>query len=334
MATQQDVSLGFGVEGTYKTFETPARRLEFTDETLDWNKNVKQSAGLKVGSRVARSRRRVIPTADGAGDITMDAASKGMGLLWRAALGVGTSTNVSGATYQQVFTFGDSSPSALTIQKGLVLADGTVQADSYLGCQCTGWEFSIPNADIATFKTSWDAGDVTTAEDYEEAPYPSASNLFHFANAEIFTGTLTAPTSTALASATAPVAGVRSFTVSNNNNPDVGRFNLGGNGRKDQPLQGPGEIAGSMDVEYISTDFRDAVLDDSPMVALVTLTAGALSTGLETLQIALPAIKFDNSMAKANGGNLILQSMNFMGLDNEVAAQPIYVVHRTAETAI
>ncbi len=334
MATQQDCSIGFGVEGTFKTYEAPTRRLEFVDESLAWNKNVKQSAGLKVGSRVARSARRVIPTADGAGDITMDAASKGMGMLWRAALGVGTSTVVSGATYQQLFTFGDSSPDSLTIQKGLPLADGTVDAHSYLGCMCTGWEFSVPNADIASFKTSWDAADIAVDETYVAASYPSGSNLFHFANAKIYSGTLTVPTTTALASATAELASVRSFTIGNNNNPDVGRFNLGGGGRKDQALQGPGEISGSLEVEHASTDFRDAVLDDSPMSLLITLEAGALSTGLETLQIALPAVKFDNELAKANGGNLIIQSMNFAGLDDEVAAYPMYVVHRTAETAI
>lgn len=334
MATQQDCSIGFGVESVYKTGVTPTLWPEFVEESLDWNKNVKQSAGLKVGSRVSRSRRRVIPTADGGGDITIEAQSKGMGKLWRACLGVGDSNLVSGSTYQQVFNFGNSSPASLTVQKGLPLADGTVKADTYLGGIVTGWEFSVPNADIAMFRTSWDFGDVTTATAYTSPTYATTSNLYHFANASIYTGTLTAPTTTALASATAPVAGVRSFTVGNNNNPDVGRFNIGGAGRKDQPLQGVGEITGSMDVEYVTDDFRDAVLDDSPMVALITLTAGALSTGLETLQIIIPAIKFDNSMAKANGGNLILQSMSFAGLDDETAAQPIWVVQRTSETAI
>lgn len=334
MATLQDCSVGFGVEGTFKTYETPTRRLEFTEETLAWNKNIKQSAGLKVGSRVPRSSRRVIPTADGAGDVTFDLASKGMGIIWRALLGVGASTVVSGSTYQQVFNFGDSSPDSMTIQKGLVRADGTVDAYSFLGCMATSWELSIPNGDIASLKTSWDAADIAVDETYVAAAYPTTPNLFHFANAEIYTGTLTAPTATALASATAPVAGVRSFSVSNNNNPDVGRFNLGGGGRKDQALQGMGEIAGSMDIEYTTTDFRDAVLDDSPMTALVTLTAGSLSTGLETLQIALPCIKFDNELAKSNGGNLILQNMNYVALDNEVAAYPLYVVSRTSDSAL
>jgi hypothetical protein len=45
-----------------------------------------------------------------------------MGLLWQALLGTGTSTLVSGSTYQQVFTLGDN-PSSLTLQKGVVEID-------------------------------------------------------------------------------------------------------------------------------------------------------------------------------------------------------------------
>lgn len=335
MATQQDCSIGFGVESSFKTYTTPTRWLEIIgDESLGWNKNVKQSEGLKVGSRVARSRRRTIPTADGGGDINFEAQSKGMGLIWRAILGAGTSTNVSGATYQQNFTMNSATPDSVTIQKGIPLADGTVTATTFLGCVSTGWEFSCPNGDIARLKTSWDAADITTAESYVAPSYATTSNLFHFANGTIYTGTLTAPTSTALASATEEVAGVRSFSVGNNNNPDVGRFNFGGSGRKDKALWGVGQITGSLEAEYVNTDFRDAVLDDSPMALLLEFTAGSLSTGLETLQVVIPEVKFDSELAKMNGGELVIQNMSFMGLDNEVAAQPIYVVHRTSDTAL
>src|SRR5689334_7347268 len=116
MVAQQDCSVGFGVEGTYKTGVTPTVWPEFVDESLDWQKNTRQSAGLKVGSYVSRSRRRVVPTAAGGGDITIEAQSKGMGKIWRALLGTGASTNVSGATYQQVFTLGSAAPASLTIE--------------------------------------------------------------------------------------------------------------------------------------------------------------------------------------------------------------------------
>ena len=87
MTSVQDASLGFGVEATYGTGVTPTRWVEYLDESLDYRKNMKQGMGLRAGSRVARSGRRVVPTHDGGGDITMEATSKGMGLLWQACMG-------------------------------------------------------------------------------------------------------------------------------------------------------------------------------------------------------------------------------------------------------
>lgn len=333
MATAQDVSLGFGTESTYKTGVTPTRWPEFTDESINWDKSIKQGVGLRVGGRVARSARRVVTSAQGSGDFTMEATSKGMGLLWSYALGTGTSTLVSGSTYQQVITLGDT-PSSFTMQKGQVRVDGTVDPYTFLGCMVGSWQFTFPNDDIATLQLSIDAGDVTTATSYTAPSYVSSPSLFHFAGGAISTGTLTAPTTTALASAATPLASVRSGSVSCNNNLSS-RFNFGGLGRKDKPTVGLREISGSIDVEYANTTFRDAVLNDSPMSLVLTFqTPTALSTGVETLQVVLPEVKFDNQLPQTNGTDLVVQSMNFAVLDNLTAAQPIWIVHRTADTAL
>src|SRR4051794_14356687 len=137
MASTQDCSVGIGVESTYKTGVTPTRWYEFVSETFDWRKSIKQGQGLRVGARVDRSGRRVVPTADGGGDLVLECASKGMGLLWQAALGTGASTLVSGSVQQQLFTLGDA-PASLTIQKGLVEAGGTVDPYTFLGCMVAG----------------------------------------------------------------------------------------------------------------------------------------------------------------------------------------------------
>ena len=112
MTTFQDCSIGLSKESTYGTAVTVARFLEFTDESLDYSKNVVQGEGLRVGSRVARSARRVVTTSDAGGDLSMECLSKGMGLVWEQCMGTGVSTLVSGSTYQQVFTLADTMPSA------------------------------------------------------------------------------------------------------------------------------------------------------------------------------------------------------------------------------
>jgi hypothetical protein len=70
------------------------------------------------------------------------------------------------------------------------------------------------------------------------------------------------------------------------------------------------------------------------MCLVFNLVGAALSTGVETLQIVLPEVKFDNELAKTNKTDLIKQSMNFAVLDNLTAAQPIWVVTRTADNAL
>lgn len=334
MVTTQDCSIGIAQESTYKTSVTPTRWYEFTDESLDWDKNVKQGLGLRVGRRVARSARRTVPTAQGGGDITLELTSKGLGLFLNAALGTGVSTLVSAGTYQQNFTLGDTLPS-LTIQKGVVELGGPVDPYTFLGCMVSGWELNVPNSDIATLKLTIDAGDLTTATAYAAPSYAAEPvNLFHFKGATISTGTFTAPTTTALASAATPLASVRSFSLSCNNNLSADRFNMGGAGRKDKPTVGLRDISGTAVIEYADTTFRDAVLNETPMALVAALTAGALSTGNETFQVALPEVKFDKELAKANKTDLVLQSMAFTVLDNLTAAQPIWLSTRTADAAL
>jgi hypothetical protein len=159
-------------------------------------------------------------------------------------------------------------------------------------------------------------------------------NLFHFANGSISTGALTAPTATALGAGATPTANVRGGTITVANSLIADRQNFGGGGRKKQQLRGLRVISGKLDIEYDSTGYRDMVLADTPMNLLINFTGGALSTGTEQLQIIVPEIKFDSELPKCNGTNLIIQSMSFQGYDNLVAAQPIWVVCRTADSAL
>jgi hypothetical protein len=265
MVSFQDAALIGKKETTYKTGVTGDRSFEFLDESLGWDKNVKQGMGLRVGSRVARSTRRVVPTAEGKGDWSLEAISKGMGYLWEWCLGSGVATLVSGSTWQQVFTLSDTPPS-WTLQKQLPELGGTIDAYTYLGAMIDKWEFDCPNGGIATLKMSLDIGDLTTATGAFTNAYPtSTANLFHFANGSISNGTFTAPTTTALASGSTALASVRSFNVAVNNNLSDDRYNLGGAGRKDKPTPGLREISGSIVVEYTNTTFRDAVLNETAM---------------------------------------------------------------------
>ena len=327
MTTPQDCSVGLGVESVYGTAVARTRWFEFLDESFNFVKNVKQGVGLRVGSRVARSGRRVVASAEGSGDLTIEAVTKGLGLLWQLGLGSGTSTLVSAGLYQQVFTLGDAMPSA-TIQKGIPRADGTVDAYTFTGCMVESLTIDCPNADNVKVKTSWNAKDMTTATAYTAPSYATGPSVFTFAHGAVYSGALTAPTATALASATTPVASIRSGSITIKHNLKTDRYNCGGGGRKEKPFAGIREISGSLVAEYADAAFRDAIVNDTSMTLVKTFTAGA-----DVLQIVIPDVRFDGDIVKAST-DLAMQDIKWTGLDGLTAAQPIWIVCRTADTAL
>jgi len=327
MTTPQDCSVGLGIESVYGTGVTPTRWFEFLDESFGYSKEIKQGVGLRVGSRVARSARRVVASAEGSGDLTIEAVSKGLGLLWQLAMGSGTSTLVSGGLYQQVFTLGDVMPSA-TIQKGIPNAGGTVDAYTFTGCMVDTLTIECPNADNVKVKTSWNAKDMATGTAYTAPSYATGPSVFTFAHGAVYSGALTAPTATALGSAATPVASIRSGSITIKHNLKTDRYNCGGGGRKEKPFAGIREISGSLVAEYADTAFRDAIVNDTSMTLVKTFTAGA-----DVLQIVIPDVRFDGDIVKAST-DLAMQDIKWTGLDGLSAAQPIWIVCRTADTAL
>ena len=328
MTTPQDCSVGLGVESVYGTAVARTRWFEFLDESFNYVKNVKQGVGLRVGSRVARSGRRVVASAEGSGDLTIEAVTKGLGLLWQLGLGSGTSTLVSAGLYQQVFTLGDVMPSA-TIQKGIPRADGTVDAYTFTGCMVESLTIDCPNADNVKVKTSWNAKDMTTATAYTAPSYATGPSVFTFAHGAVYSGALTAPTATALATGGwPPVASIRSGSITIKHNLKTDRYNCGGGGRKEKPFAGVREISGSLVAEYADTAFRDAIVNDTSMTLVKTFTSGA-----DALQIVIPDVRFDGDIVKAST-DLAMQELKWTGLDGLTAAQPIWIVCRTADTAL
>lgn len=336
MAALTDLSIGLANETVFGTYVAPSRFFEFTDEDFGYEPIRVQGQGMRVGSILPRSARRVTTRKQAAGSFTVPCMTKGMGLLWQSIFGTSASTLVSGSTYQQNHTLA-AGPTIVsrTIQKGLVRADGTVDPYSFLGCTVDEWEFSVED-ELATLSTTWDARDMSTVQSYAAPSYPTSPNLFHFGHAAItLGGTVTAPTTTALATGGTAVTNVRSFKVGGNRNLNKDRFTFGGAGLKKQQLVAGGEITGEIVAEYDATTYRDAFVADTEVPIVLTLTSEeALSTGFAQLQIVLSAAKFDGAIPVANNGELITVAHPFTVLDNLTAAQPIWVCQRTADAAL
>ena len=343
MTTQLDSSIGLKKETVFGTGVTVDQFPEFTKETFDRKPKYVQGAGLRVGKRVARSARRVLGEEGADGSITLEAAIKGLGIFLEAAFGTVTNTAVPSATgaMQQVHTPATTDPiNSYTIQKGIPpVGGGTTTAYTFPGSTCKSIEFSAKAGDIVEVTTDWQCREVVTATAYATPSYASNADLLAFVHgAVIIGGTLTAPTTTALATSTqSAAANVTDVKLKFSNGIDSGARTFGGAGKVvRKPVLGVAEIEGSLTAEYDSTTLRDAYLNQTDLALILTFTHTSLiGTGTPVppaLQIVVPNIRFEGEVPKATDGSPITQDMSFTGFDNLTATAPIYVVYRTTDT--
>jgi hypothetical protein len=159
--TLLDHSLGVALETTWDRAVTPDHFHEWLPSSgFDYDPNTVQGKGLRQGSTFPRSARRVALVPMVNGKIELELLSVGMGVLLKSGFGTGTSTNVSGALYQQLFTASISSAVSLpsfTAQEGIVRADGTIDSYTARGCSMKSLEIEVPSGGIASAKFDVDA---------------------------------------------------------------------------------------------------------------------------------------------------------------------------------
>ena len=335
MTTFQDCMFGLKKESAFGTKVTVDRFPQPTDFSVNAGKGVKQSEALRVGRRVNAANRRVVTTWNPSGSLETELASVGQGALWEWLMGAGTSTLVSSGVYQQVFTLADSMPTA-SLQAVVPSRVGSTVAD-VTSAVCTGFELSFEAAEILTVKAEWVGRKVATGG-VSATPSYTNGNLYHFAGASIYSGTFTAPTTTALGIGSTPLLNVQggSLSVSHEMATDGDGFTMGGMGyRTAAPTPGTREISGSLKVEAGDATLIDAMLTDAAFTVVLTWEAGSLAAGKETLQVCLPAVFLDAAdLPKPNGGDMPTLDLPFTVLHKEGVAQPIWAVLRTSDAAL
>ncbi len=341
MTTQLDAQIGFKKETTYGTGVTVDTFPEFTAEDLTWMPTFVDGAGMRVGRRLNRADRRRLVKQEVGGSFTVEATTKGLGKLFEAALGTATSTQIGGtAAYQQLFTptLTDPLPS-YTIQKGIPpLGGGAANPVTFTGMVCTGFELSADNAAVPTIQFSWMGKGIDTATGLATASYASGVQLLSFVDGTVRVGgSVTVPTTTALASGGTATANVRSINLSWDNGLDSEGFNFGGAGSRSRiQALGKGTLTGSMVVEYDSNTLRDAWLAETQLAVVLRFqtTTAIAGSNYPTLEITIPVVRLEGDIPQTNGGDVVTQQVDFTALDGAVATHPVYVAIVTAETAI
>lgn len=340
MATPQDFSLNIKEETTYGTYIAPTRALEFLDGTeFETQIEFYEGMGLKVGNRAALVDRSVETVRGVEGKVSIEALTKGGGVLLDAAAGDSTVTLVSGSTYQHIFFPGDA-PASLTMQQGVPQTTaGTVDVFSYLGCMVSSYSFNLERNGQAQFEYDIVGRQVDTAQSLASLTYPASAIPFTFKDASVkFGGTVTAPTTTVLGSSSASAStDIYDFSVTIDNKLNLDRRNFGSAGLRSKPIVGGyREITGKFTAEYEGTSMHADYLANTTRGLVLTLDASAapLSSGNATLQFVAPAAKIRSAPVKANNGDVVAVEYSFTVLQSSSYTYPYWWVVRTADTTI
>ena len=340
MTTQLDFSVGIGKESVYGTAVVPTRFVE-SEAKLKYDLKTMQSKGLRPGKNVNRLNRNVVTRYEGSGDIECDVTTRGFGFLLNAVMGSVVNTVVPASTpsvYQQNHVLSTTDPvQTFTVQEVLPTLGGVnAYAHTFLGVAFDSVELSAKEGGTLESKFSVTAREMRTDVAATATSYPADDSLFTFVSgAIILGGTLTEPTTTAVASMTGTAAAnVEEFSLSIKRNLDSKGWNLGGAGlRSRAPLLGAPELSGKLSAEYTDNTLRDAYLAQSPLGVLLTFLGPVISGAHRaTLQIVLPSIRLKGEVPTSDGGNAIRQSIDFEAFDNGAATQPIWVIYRTLDT--
>lgn len=338
MGTILDSSLNIKPQTAFGTPVTPDRAFPMNSGSLDWTPTIVTSQELRANLYMSQAARRIVVGGQGAGDLEMNVLSKGFGYWWQACMGSLTSTLVSTGVYQQLATW-TSVPTPLTVQQATPRVDGTIDAITYSDVAVSAFTITFNNQGLLTLSVTLDLGKISTSTAFATLTYATTPNLFGWGNpatAQGFSftsGTYTAPTTTALASGSTTFTGIRSLSITADRSLKNDRFNADGAGFKSQQIGGMFNVTGSLEVEYNSTAQRDSFLIQSEQCLVATATAGALTTGSETVQVAIPAFNIDSGAVPQPSMDLPVQTIPFTVL-YDGSNVPFVIATRTADTAV
>lgn len=343
MPTQIDYQLGLGLETTYGTGVTPSRFFE-SEVAFDYTPVKVQGAGTRPGKAVNRLNRNKLARVEVSGSQDLEVPTSGFGFLLKAALGDVSSAQVAtSGVYQHVATHRTASDylDSYTVQGVLPELGSSTRPFTFTGCMVKSLELSVSEGGILTAKLDWVGKDMTTATAAAVASYPD-SDLFTFVDGQITIGsTVTAPTSTALATATATITNpvINDFSVKIDNGLDSAGYGLGGAGKRSRKnALGMRAITGKISAEF-RNELVSAYTAQTPLAVVLNFVGSkdiATSGGPQyaTLQIVLPSILLKGGLPKSNKADVIKIDHDFEAFDNGVAVQPIWVVYRSTDTAV
>ncbi len=336
MSTLLDDRWALAKESTYGTGVTVTRFYPMLDETdSDWDPRPRQGMGLQGGNgrRAMLGSRRFLPIGQGKITTKVELESKGAGVLFDAICGSSTVTAITGGA-QMLFHDGIATTtlSSYTLQIVKVQNNGTEWVETYSGCTVSKWTIEQPEDAIPTLTVEWDARSVTTATAAASVTYASAPVIFdHSQGAAGLGGTLTAPTTTVLATGLTAYADVVSYKLEVDQAIDASRWVLGS---RSQPTVGIPKIAFTGSFEFNATTVPAGLIAGTKFPLYVTYTTTeTLGAGTTQLQVVLPQVALTGKLpqTKRDTTREIEVSADVL---SDGTNKDFWLVYRTTDTAL
>lgn len=320
-----DAQVGFVAEASWGTAGTVDKFVEFNSEGLSMEPTWLEPTGLRAGtkfkrvSRVRQSRRTV------SGDLAVEWATKGMGLLVKHMLAspVTDPSQISTTTaYEQNHTPGDFRGLGLTVQIGRPEpSSGTVRPFTYAGCKVGSWSFSLQDGEVPTLTLTLDGREEDTGAALATAAYVAGATVFDFSQATLSLGG-TVDTTAGVTSVTDGVAVatvVNEITISGEAPMATERFGIGNAGLKSEQLENDfPTITGSLGAEFNQAELYDLFSGNTTTALQLTLTGEEIEPGHNfLLDFILPAVKLKTATPTVEGPDIVSMSTDFEAYSDE-----------------
>lgn len=321
--TGLDGQIGVAGESTWGTPVTVTRFLEFNSENLKFEPTWLEPTGIRVGTKYKRVNRVRQSRKSVSGDMELEVATLGMGLLVRNMLASSTTTTtlISGSAYKQIHVPGDFRGLGLTVQVGRPEpSSGTVRSFTYAGCKVLSWEFSLEDNAIPTLKLTMDGRSESTATALATASYLAGASVFDFSQASLKLGgtATTASGETSISGGTAVATVVRSFSVKGDAPMAGERFGLGNAGLKSEQLENDTPtVTGSLGAEFAKTELYDLFQANTTTALQLDLTGAAIGASNYLFSIILPAVKLKTAAPALTGLDIVQMSTDFEAYSDE-----------------
>lgn len=317
--------LGVADESTYGTPVTVTRFFEFNSESIAVETGRVESPGIRAGTRVLRSDRRVPYIMGGSGSVDLDVLSKGFGFWLKHMLGTVATTGPAETTvYTHTGTIGSLTGNSFTAQVGVPqIGGGTVTPKTCHGGKVKSWELSCKAGETLKAKLDLDFEDVEHSTALATASYPTAMEPLTFIRGLVTVG--------------GAQTDVAEFTVKGDNGLKVDRRYLRNSSLKKEPVEaGLRKITCDLTLDFDSLTHQNRVLSATATgaQAAVVLYCEGLTTIGSTLKpkltITIPVVMFDGDTPTVSGPDVVPQKLKGVGLFDGTNS-PVSVAYQTLD---